>query len=109
MTEYAEALPYWSDWKASVYTWVIQICDALAGPPPVMIHTSTNEFRLPTNSRMAVTMMTLRSCGTVCRPARSMIIANGNSFQTLATISDGMTRLVESRKLMGDSMMYQSY
>ena len=33
------------------------------------------------------------SCsGTVCSPAISMTMAKGNSFQTLTTISDGMTR-----------------
>src|SRR5213592_4643380 len=98
-----------------------------------MIHTSPNEFRLATNNRIEVMMMTPRSVGTVtcqkrfqafapstraalsncwgtvCRPANSMIMANGNSFQTLAMISDGITMLVESRKLIGESMMYQSY
>src|SRR5438270_2332945 len=133
MTEYAEARPYCSDWKASVYTWVIQICEAPAGPPPVMIHTSTKELRLATNNRIDVITITprkvgtvtcqkrfqalapstraaLSNCwGTVCRPASSMIIANGNSFHTFATINDGMTSLVESRKLIGESMTYDSY
>ncbi len=98
-----------------------------------MIQTRPNEFRLPTNSRIEVMMITPRRvgtvtcqkrfqalapstraalsncCGTVCRPASSMIIANGNSFQTFAAISDGMTMVVESRKLIGESMMNASY
>ena len=37
--------------------------------------------------------------GTVCRPASIMIMTKGNSFQTLTTISDGITRSMSSRKM----------
>lgn len=43
--------------------------------------------------------------GTVCNPASIMIIAKGNSFQTLTTINEGNAKVVESRNTMGRSMM----
>ncbi len=47
-----------------------------------------------------------RSCsGTVCNPASTMIIANGNSFQMFTTISDGSTVSTLSRKMIGLSVM----
>ena len=42
--------------------------------------------------------------GTVCSPASIMIIAKGNSFQTLTTISAGITRERLSRMLIGPSV-----
>jgi hypothetical protein len=43
-------------------------------------------------------------CGTVCRPASIMIMANGNSFQTLTTIREGNASSMLSRKLIGRSV-----
>ena len=94
-----------------------------------MIQGIVKELMLVTTSNSTVIVLTLRRCGnvtcqnacqcpapstraarsnwsgTVCRPARTMIIANGNSFQTFTTISDGSTVLALSRKMMGLSVM----
>ena len=92
---------------------MIQISEAPAGPPPVMIQGMMKELRLATVSSSTVTIETPFRCGkvtcqkrcqalapstcaarsscsgTVCRPAISMIIAKENSLQMLTTISDG--------------------
>ena len=108
---------------------VIQMSEAPAGPPPVMIQRMVNELRLVTSSSRTVISVTPFRCGTVtcqkrfqalapstwaarcswsgtvCRPASIMIMAKGNSFQTLTTISDGITRSMLSRKTIWPSMM----
>ena len=38
--------------------WVIQMCEAFAGPPPVMIHTMMKELKFATASRRIVTVET---------------------------------------------------
>src|SRR3569832_875594 len=105
--------------------WVIQICDALDGPPPVMIHGMMKELKLATASSRIVTVETFLKCGkvtcqkrchalapstvaarsnwsgTVCRPAIIMIMANGNSRQILTTIREGSTVLTLSMKFGG--------
>ena len=107
--------------------WVIQICDAFDGPPPVMIQGMMKELKLATASSRIVTVETLRKCGkvtcqkrchalapstfaarsnwsgTVCRPAIIMIMANGNSRQILTTIREGSTVLTLSMKFGGRS------
>src|SRR6185369_16879991 len=105
--------------------WVIQICDALEGPPPAMIQGMMKELKLATASSRIVTVETLlkwgnvtcqKRChalapstlaarsncsGTVCRPAVIMIMANGNSRQILTTIREGSTVLTLSMKFGG--------
>ena len=109
--------------------WVIQMCEAFAGPPPVMIQGMMKELKFATASRRIVTVETPRRCGkvtcqkrfqapapstvaarsswsgTVCRPAIIMIIAKGNSRQMFTTISAGSTVLTLSMKLGGRSVM----
>src|SRR5690606_15280584 len=102
--------------------WVIQICEALEGPPPVMIQGMMKELKFATANSRIVTVDTLRRCGkvtcqnrcqadapstlaarnncsgTVCSPAITMIMAKGNSRQMLTTMSDGRTVLTLSMK-----------
>ena len=101
------------------------MCEALEGPPPVMIQGMMKELKFATASSNTVTVDTPRRCGkvtcqkrcqaeapstlaarsnwsgTVCRPAISMIMAKGNSRQMLTTISEGRTVLTLSMKLGG--------
>ena len=108
--------------------WVIQMSEAPAGPPPVMIQGMMKELKLATASSRTVTIETPFRCGkvtcqkrcqalapstcaarsswsgTVCRPAISMIMAKENSCQMLTTISEGSTVLTLSRKLIGRSV-----
>ena len=44
---------------------VIQMCDAFAGPPPVMIQGMMNELKFATASSSTVTVDTPRRCGKV--------------------------------------------
>ena len=104
------------------------MCEAPAGPPPVMIQGMMKELKLATSSSSIVTIDTPFSCGTVtcqkrcqalapstcaarsscsgtvCRPAISMIMAKENSLQTLTTISEGSTVWMLSMKLIGRSV-----
>ena len=104
---------------------VIQMWEALEGPPPVMIQGMMKELKFATASSRIVTVDTPLRCGkvtcqkrchaeapstcaarrswsgTVCSPAIIMIMANGNSRQMLTTISEGRTVLTLSMKFGG--------
>ena len=66
--------------------WVIQICDAFAGPPPVMIQGMMKELKLATASRRIVTVVTLLRWGKVtCQKRSGRVRSTTRSMPQTAT------------------------
>ena len=108
--------------------WVIQMSEAPARPPPVMIQGMMKELKLATASSRTVTVETPLRCGKVTCQKRCQALApstcaarsswsgdrlqaghqhdhrEGNSRQMLTTISEGSTVLTLSMKLIGRSV-----
>jgi hypothetical protein len=55
--------------------WVIQICEAFDGPPPVMIQGMMKELKLETMSSSTVTIETPERCGKVTCQKRCQALA----------------------------------